>query len=135
MCSSDLFPSHDTSPGIGANYIKNYNSQLNKFKGQETNETYRTQTGHKIALPTYWRNKLYNDQEREALWIQKLNKQERWVGGERIDISKGDQEYYETLEWYRKRNQELGFGTGKINWTRQQYEEERRQAKLLIRIQ
>ena len=30
-------------------------------------ETYRTSTGHKIAMPIYWRNKIYNDEEREKL--------------------------------------------------------------------
>ena len=39
-----------TSPGIGKYYIENPNSLKNKYNGTKTNETYRTTTGHKIAL-------------------------------------------------------------------------------------
>ena len=30
-------------------------------------------------MPIYWRNKIYNDEEREKLWLYKLNKQERYI--------------------------------------------------------
>ena len=73
-----------TSAGIGREYTKNWSSTQNKYKGKETIETYRTTTGHKIAMPIYWRNKIYNDQEREQLWLYRLDKNERWVCGEKI---------------------------------------------------
>ena len=124
-----------TSLGIGHEYTESYNAISNRFKHKgETNECYRTKSGHKIAMPIYWRNKIYSEEEREKLWIQKLDKQIRYVGGEKIDISKGMDEYYNTLEWYRKRNTELGYGGGNINWTKKEYEEQRRKAKLLERI-
>ena len=34
-------------------------------------------------------NKIYTDKERELLWLQMLDKKERYVCGERIDISNG----------------------------------------------
>ena len=56
-----------TSAGIGSNYLKNKygNWTKNVYHGETTNETYRTPTGHKIALPIYYRNKIYTDEERE----------------------------------------------------------------------
>lgn len=117
-----------TSPGIGNGYTKNGLGDWtrNKYKGIDTNECYRTRTGHKMALPMYWRNKIYSEEEKEKLWLQKLDKQERWVCGERIDISKGDKEYYKLLDYYRAINDKLGYGNDKINWTRAKYEHERR---------
>ena len=116
-----------TSPGIGSNYTETYNAKTNEYKPDgKTIETYRTKSGHQISMPIYWRNKIYSEEERELLWIQKLDKQERWIQGERISIKNGMDEYYKTLEWYRKRNIELGYGTNENNWRRKEYEEANR---------
>lgn len=116
-----------TSPGIGKNYTEAREAwKKAKFKGTETDETYRTRTGHKIALPIYWRNKVFTDQEREALWLQKLDKQVRWVCGEKIDISKDERDYYAVLQHYRDKNTRLGYGNDTKDWSREQYERQRR---------
>lgn len=111
-----------TSPGIGSMYLKGFNSRLNKFKGESTNETYRTSTGHKINLPIYYRNKLYSDEEREKLWLLKVDKQERWVMGNKIDVSKGYEEYFNALKYARIINNELGYNNNKKDWEREEYE-------------
>lgn len=117
-----------TSPGIGANYTarKNGDWNKNKFNGKETKETYRTRQGYKIAMPIYWRNKIYSEKEREKLWLQRLDKEERWVCGERVSIKNGEETYYKLLQWHRQRNAQLGYGNGDIPWERKQYEKERR---------
>ncbi|AXH74850.1 MAG: replication initiator protein [Microviridae sp.] len=122
-----------TSPGIGANYVDNYNVRRNRFNWDTTEEYYITDTGHKIAMPTYWRNKIYNDDEREWLWIKKLEKQERYVGGEKVDISRGYEGYFRLLKWYRQRNQEMGYGDGKVDWDKKEIEEYIRQMKIMQR--
>lgn len=99
-----------TSPGIGANYINTYNAKKNKFNLYDTNDKYKTSNGHETALPIYWRNKIYNDTQRELLWLQKLDLEERWVCGHRIDISNGTKDYTEALEHYRQLNKDLGYG-------------------------
>lgn len=125
-----------TSPGIGRGYEKSYNAILNKYRNDgKTDDTYRTKTGHKIAMPIYWRNKIYSEQEREKLWLEKLDKQVRYIRGEKIDISKGMEEYWNILEWYRKRNKELGYGDNQYNWKRKEYEEEMRIIKQATRIE
>jgi len=124
-----------SSAGIGKNITQNSDFIKRKFKGKNTIETWRTDTGHKMAMPIYWRNKIYSEEEREKLWLQKLDKQERWVGGERIDISKGDEDYYKLLEWYRLKNKQLGYGNGYSDWNRKQYEKERRLLMHQERIQ
>lgn len=124
-----------TSPGIGKCYTNNPDIRRNKFNADKTNETFRTGTGHKIGLPIYWRNKIYTEQEREKLWLIKLDKQERWICGERIDISESERNYYKILEFYRKRNRQLGYGNGEISWERQEYEKQRRNLMIKKRIQ
>ena len=123
-----------TSAGIGSNYLQNFDSTKNKYQDHDTNETYRTRTGHKIKIPIYWRNKLYTEEQREKLWIQKLDKQERWVMGERISIKNGMKQYHETLRHYQKLNKELGYGSNVISWNREKYEHEIRELLHLTRI-
>lgn len=124
-----------TSAGIGKGYTDHGNAQHNQYNANETNECYRTSTGHKIAMPTYWRNKIYSEEERERLWIEKINKQERYINGERIDISKGEEKYYKALEYHRKNNIALGYGTHKREWKQEEYERIRTNIMLETRIQ
>ena len=42
-----------TSAGIGKNYINRYDARLNSYKGENTNEVYKTRTGNKLKLPIY----------------------------------------------------------------------------------
>ena len=101
------------SPGIGKNYTNSHNANNNKYKEENTEERYITRTGIKIALPIYYRNKIYSEEEREKLWVEKLDKQKRYVNGIEIDVSKNHNEYFKALEYYRKLNKELGYGDDK----------------------
>lgn len=118
-----------TSPGIGANYVKNPKGDWTKnvYNGVNTNEAYRTRTGYKLALPIYYRNKIYTDEQKEQLWLQKLDKQQRYILGIKIDMKKGHDEYFDSLQWYRKLNAELGYGNAERDWNRIDYEDRLRQ--------
>jgi len=105
-----------TSNGIGSGYIKRSDSKLNKYNAGATKEVYRTRQGLSIALPIYYRNKVYTEEEKEKLWIEKLDKQERWVGGAKISIKNGEEEYNKAVEAYRKVNRRLGYGDDSKNW-------------------
>jgi hypothetical protein len=111
-----------TSAGIGKGYTDRTDWIQNKFNKKGTKEYYTTRTGHKVAMPIYWRNKIYSDEEREKLWIEKLDKQERWICGEKVDISKGEETYYKLLEYHRLRNNRLGYGDNTEDWKRKKYE-------------
>ncbi|AXH74948.1 MAG: replication initiator protein [Microviridae sp.] len=115
-----------TSAGIGVGYTTRGDAKNNKYKEYGTREYCRTRTGHKMALPIYWRNKIYTEEEREKLWIEKLDKQVRYVCGEKVDISKGEEEYNKLVEWHRKRSTQLGYGDGYKKYDKEQYEKQRR---------
>lgn len=112
-----------TSKGIGKGYLKKYDSKKNKFKGKETKEYYKTQSGIKLALPIYYRNKIYSEEEREKLWLQKLDEQKIYVMGEEIDISttQGEKNYMDAIKYYQSVNNRLGYGNGAIDWNKKNY--------------
>ena len=57
------------------------------------------------------RKKQCGQKEREQLWLQKLNKQTRYVRGEKIDVStmEGEQEYDQALKYRQDENVALGY--------------------------
>lgn len=112
-----IFP----SPGLGAQYIGSYNSSKNIFDGENTNDKYRLPNGIKIPMPIYYRNKIYTEKQREQLWIQMLDKEVIYIGGEEIDIStpEGLEEAQKAREYYQKLNESIGYGT--IDWKTETY--------------
>lgn len=119
-----------TSAGIGKGYFDRTDYLKNRYK-QNTDERYTTKQGVKLALPIYYRNKIYSDEEKEKLWIEKLNKNERYVNGEKTT---SDDEYNKLREYARALNKELGYGDDTINWEQKKYENERRNIKYIEKI-
>lgn len=121
-----------TSAGIGKGYIKRIDAKNNTYKGINTNEAYKTRTGTKQSLSIYWRNKIYSEEEREQLWINKLDQNIRWVCGEKIDIStqEGENEYVKLREYYRKQNKILGYGDDSKEWDINEYKRAREKLKI-----
>ena len=83
-------------------------------------------------MPIYWRNKRYTEDEREKLWIHKLDQNTRYVCGEKVKAD-NEEEYQKLLKFYRRRNTELGYGNPE-DWDAQKYEHERRLLKQAKRI-
>lgn len=107
------------SAGIGSQYTTRTDAKNNKYKGEDTKETYRCRNGAKINLPIYYRNKIYTEEERELLWIQKLNKGEVYVMGEKININ-DEMLYKETLKYYQQRCQQI-HGDNPKEWEEAKY--------------
>lgn len=123
-----------TKPAIGAGYLTRHNAQTNRYKGNKTNELYTTETGKKISMPTYYRNKLYTEEERQELWQDKLDDPIKYIMGEKVDTTQGEVEFQKLLEYYRRKNEELGYGDGKIDIDERKRENERRNLKFMERI-
>lgn len=115
------------SAGIGSGYIIREVSKDNIYNGEDTREFYRLDNGGKIALPVYYRNKIYSEEERENLWSIKLDKEIRFVNREEVKVNnlKGLKEYERLVEYWRKINKEMGFG-GIDNYSQKAYEFSRR---------
>lgn len=92
------------SPGIGAKWIGTITAKRSKYRREKTQDNYELRNGTKIAMPMYYRQKLYTEKQRENLWSMKLNKGVRYVGGVRFrsDDIKGITDY---LEFKQKQSQ------------------------------
>lgn len=107
-----------TSAGIGAKYFKREDWKFNKYRGEDTREYYVFRNGAKAMLPRYYREKIYSEEEREKLWIQKLEKGDTWVMAEKCKID--SKEYKNLLEYYRIRAIQL-HGDNEALWKEKQY--------------
>lgn len=111
------------SAGLGKTYIESYNAQQNKYRGPNTKETYQLQNGTQIGLPIYYRNKIYSEEEKEQLWLHRLDKKERYVMGIKVKVNniEGEREYYSILAEMQKINKRLGYGDDSKMWRREDY--------------
>nr|QJB21221.1 MAG: replication initiator protein [Microvirus sp.] len=109
------------SPGIGKAYIGT--TTENQYKGTRTKEYYRLQNGQKISLPIYYRNKIYTEEQREKLWINKLNEKAIWVGKRKIDVSTVEEmeNYLTILKEEQEKNIRCGFGSDENEWKKRDY--------------
>lgn len=123
-----------TSPGIGRAYKDGAKILDNTYKGEETKEYYTTDTGHKIALPVYWRNEVYSEEEKEKLWMIKIESGYRYVGKIRINVKKTDREYYKVLWQEQQKNIRMGYGSDKIEWKEKEQENRMRDIQHYRRV-
>lgn len=114
------------SAGIGKNYLNRKDSQRNIYKVTNTKETYRFRNGTEIYLPQYYRNKIYTEDEKELLWIDKIKEGIVYIGGEKCEVN-DEEKYLNLLEFYRRKGKEL-FGDNPQDW---EYEKLRKRRKKL----
>lgn len=111
------------SAGLGKNYLNSYNASKNLFKDKKTKESYTTKSGHEMNLPIYYRNKIYTEEEREKLWINRLNKNELYIGGRVFKITNEKElliaENYRTIK--QAENELIGYGNDGDEWKKKDY--------------
>lgn len=125
------------SPGIGNKYVKRPNAIKNKYNNNtdKTDETYKTRKGFSVALPTYYRNKIYTEDEREILWLEKLDKQERWVDGTKVSVKDDDEQYKLLVQQARLKSRALGYNVPDFDEEQVMYENKLRDLRRLTRIE
>lgn len=106
------------SPGIGKGYLKREKGK-HEFKGEDTRIKYRFENGAEGVLPRYYRDKLWNDDERIKLWEIALNDEKMenkiWLNGKEYDETKDD--ITEIYERERRKDRRLGY---KVNRSRKE---------------
>jgi hypothetical protein len=116
------------SNGMGGGYLKGKNSENNKYAGKNTIRMYRTSQGYKMAMPKYYENNLWNENEREEMGIAYLNEHKQYIDGVEIDTSteKGKEKYERVLNETRNKSKRLGYGSQEIDYEKRRYENEKR---------
>ena len=69
-------------------------------------------------MPRYYRDKIYSEEEKELLWLQKLDKGDTWVMGEKCKID--SDEYKNLLSYYRGQAKQI-HGDNITLWKEKQY--------------
>ena len=73
------------SKGIGSGYFDRLDYLWQKQNYKNINvATYTFRNGTKMAMPKYYKNKLFTDKEREKMWINNLNRGLLWIFGEKV---------------------------------------------------
>ena len=103
------------SAGIGAGYMDrlDYLWQKQNYKNIEV-ATYTFRNGTKMAMPKYYKNKIFTEKEREKMWINNLNRGLLWIYGEKV---KADD--WETIDNLREYWQKYGrdvMGDNPVAW-------------------
>lgn len=106
------------SAGIGNFYIKSGKGDFNTFRNEKTKDYYKTKEGFKLALPIYYRNWLFTEEEREQLWINRLNENKTWLLGVEYDLKNNNDilAYQRALKSAQKTSNRNGYGKIEWNW-------------------
>lgn len=103
------------SPGIGSGYFDRLDWQWQKQNyGKIEVATYTFRNGTKMAMPKYYKDKLFTEQERNKMWINNLNRGILWIYGEKV---KADD--WKTIDNLRRYWQNFGkdiMGDDPIAW-------------------
>ena len=75
-----------TSAGMGKKYFERGDWKFNRYNGKNTREYYVIKNGTRAMMPRYYKDKIYSEEEKELLWLQKLDKGDTWVMGEKCKI-------------------------------------------------
>ncbi len=109
------------SAGIGRSYTRSNNFARARFNKEKTFDEYILPNGAKIALPIYYRNKRYTEEQREQLWLYKLDKGDRYILGVKVRGRDLEQAYLEQLAAAREINKRLGYGDNSKDWQKKDY--------------
>lgn len=91
------------SAGIGKNFINRPQALISKKKLEEF---YRLNNGQKIAMPKYYKNKLFDDNTREKLWKEKIEKGIAYILGQPCSMD-NEQLYTKMLVEAREKDKYL----------------------------
>lgn len=125
------------SAGIGAGYMDRLDYLWQKQNYKNINvATYTFRNGTKMAMPKYYKNKIFTEKEREKMWINNLNRGLLWIYGEKV---KADD--WKTIDNLREYWQKYGcevMGDNPIAWNamkERRKEEKQRRAVALAKKQ
>jgi len=99
------------SPGIGSGYFKRLDWLWQKQNYNKLEiPTYTFRNGTRMAMPKYYKDKIFSEKERNKMWVNNLNRGILWIYGEKV---KADDWY--TINNLRKYWQDFGKNAMKDN--------------------
>jgi hypothetical protein len=88
-------------------------------------------------LPSYLRRKILSEEECEKTWVHTLDKEVRYVGNQKFDVSteSGEKQYNIALNRRRELSKRMGHGDGSKDYEKIRYENDIRNLKRITRSQ
>lgn len=121
------------SAGIGAGYMDRLDYLWQKQNYKNINvATYTFRNGTKMAMPKYYKDKIFTEKEREKMWINNLNRGLLWIYGEKVKAD--DWKTIDNLREYWQKYGRETMGDNPIAWNamkeRRKEEKQRRAVAL-----
>lgn len=115
------------SPGIGRSFLEKQGIEQYKYKPHESKDYYRLNNGKKIKLPKYYKNHLYNEEERELIWRDFMDKEQTTIAGNTYyDKFTSNNIYGNIIGKAREKNKEFGYGDNSREWRKKEWNITRR---------
>lgn len=122
------------SPGIGKSYIDKLNNTGYYYRPHKTIDYYTLPNGTKVKQPKYYKNKLFNENEREMIWRDFMDLEKQTIAGNTYDLEKISKESLENItEKARRINKEMGYGDDSKEWRKQEWNVTRRMLQQIER--
>lgn len=125
------------SARIGAGYMDRLDYLWQKQNYKNINvATYTFRNGTKMAMPKYYKNKIFTEKEREKMWINNLNRGLIWIYGEKVKAD--DWKTIDNLREYWQKYGRETMGDNPIAWNamkERRKEEKQRRAIALAKKQ
>lgn len=94
------------SKGLGKGYVER-NRERFEWKEENTKTYYHTSKGTNIALPRYYKEKAFTEEQRQLLWIYRENSGEKYVNGFKVIVKNEENlNYYNKLKEQRRQEVE-----------------------------
>jgi len=102
-----------TSQGMGKGFLKREDVKLNKYKGEDTDNSYTNRKGFKMNLPRYYKLKIWEDEQREDMMLNLLDKGIVVVNKKEYKLPEEQEQYERALRQGKIKNLQLGFPSDK----------------------
>lgn len=110
------------SPGIGKNYTEKDIFNTYRYIRGESRSDYRLQNGVRVKLPTYYKNKGYNEEERELIWRDTMDQDKSYIMGHEYDHRYVPQEVLgNVLTKAQEINHQMGYGDDSDEWKKKKW--------------
>ena len=124
------------SPGIGKQYvekIKRIGSDIHDYRPRQTNDFYRLPNGCKVKLPKYYKNKFINEDDRETMWREFMDRETLSVlGQEHSTRTTTESQRRRIIDNARDYSKQIGYGDDSGEWRKKNYNITR---KMLQRVE
>lgn len=105
------------SPGIGRRWVdRHQNDPTYTYRPGKSRTDYVLKNGQKVKMPTYFKNKIYNEDEREKIWRDFMDKEKISIMGIEHTLDIGHKTLTNIINKAQEVNYEQEYGDDSPEW-------------------